>query len=124
MVQGLVYNQGLNLILVECAKLHKAKDQFRDTLPLCNCITKASMGILCYHTVAKRFANPGYILPKDIYPFWWYKRPEPSTVLVIEVQTRRVVLNLAIVHGKGRPRGAKGKKSKNNRITATRRDPS
>jgi len=123
-MKGLVYNQGLNLILVECAKLYKAKEQFGDTLPLCNCVSKASMGIPCYHTVAKRLANPGYILPEDIHPFWWYKRPEPSTVSAIEVQTRRVVLNPAMVRGKGGLRGAKGKKSKNNGITATHRDPS
>jgi hypothetical protein len=49
MVQDLVYNQGLNLILAESAKLHKAKEQFGDTLPLCNCVTKASMGIPWYH---------------------------------------------------------------------------
>jgi hypothetical protein len=124
MVQGLVYNQGLHLILIKCIKLHKAKDQFGANLLLCVCITEASMGIPCYHTVAKRLANPGYILPEDIHPFWWYKRPELSTNSAVKVQTRRVVLNPVVVRGKGRPRGARGRNAKNNGITTTRRDPS
>ena len=61
------------------------------------------MGLLCFHTVAKRLASPGHILLEDIHPFWWYKRPDPSTPFEIAVQIRLVVLDLAVVHGNGRP---------------------
>jgi hypothetical protein len=117
MVQSLVHDKALLLILVECAKLHKAKEQQKDTLPPCNCVIKASMGLPCFHIVAQRFNSPGHILPEDIHPFWWYTRPEPSTSSAVEVQARRVILNPAIVRGKGRPKGAKGKKSKNQGFT-------
>jgi hypothetical protein len=56
-------------------------------------------------------------LPEDIYPFWWYKRPERGTSSEIAIQTKRVVLSPVVVRGKGRPKGAKGKKSKNHGIT-------
>jgi hypothetical protein len=75
------------------------------------------MGLPCFHTVAKQLATPGHILLEDIHPFWWYKRPDPSTPFEIAVQIRPVVLNPAVVRGKGRPRGAKGKKSKNHGVT-------
>jgi hypothetical protein len=66
------------------------------------------MGVPCYHTVAKRLANPRYILPEDIHLFWWYKRPESSTNSAVKVQTHRVILNPTIVRGKGHSRSAKG----------------
>jgi hypothetical protein len=75
------------------------------------------MGLPCFHTVFKRFSANTSILPKDIHPFWWYKRPEPSTPSAINVQLQGVVLEPAVVRGKGRPKGAKGKKSKNHGIT-------
>jgi hypothetical protein len=52
LVQSLVYDRALLLILVECAKLHKAKEQ-NSTLGPCNCTVKASIGLPCYHTVAE-----------------------------------------------------------------------
>jgi hypothetical protein len=75
-VQSLVYNRALFLILAECAKLHKAKEQ-HVVLPTCRCTIKASMGLPCFHTVAEHLEKPGlgYILPEDIHPFWWYVRP-------------------------------------------------
>jgi hypothetical protein len=79
------------------------------------------MGIPCYHTVAKRLTNPGYILPEDIHPFWFYKRPKAYTQSDVAAQNPTVVLNPAIIRGKGRPRGSKNKE-KNHRITSTRRD--
>jgi hypothetical protein len=124
MVQSLVHDRALSLILVECAKLHKAKEQHGNNLPPCNCSIKASMGLPCFHVISERLSSPGYILPEDIHPFWWYKRPELNTSSAIDKQTHQVVLNPAVVRGKGRPKGAKGKKAKGHGITATRRDPS
>jgi hypothetical protein len=125
LVQGLVYDRALYLILCECAKLHKAKETAnqaqrqatRADLGPCTCTVKASLGIPCFHTLFNRIADNGHILPKDIHPFWWYKRPERDTSSEIAIQTERVVLSPAVVRGKGRPKGAKGKKSKNHGIT-------
>jgi predicted transcriptional regulator len=121
-VQSLVHDQALFLIVVECAKLHKAKEQNADLGP-CNCTIKQSMGLPCFHTVHKRLLNGGYILPTDIHPFWWYKRPEPSTSSsTVSVQAHWLILDPAVVRGKGRPRGSRNKKGYG--ITNTRRDPS
>ncbi len=76
------------------------------------------MGIPCFHIVFDRFVENRHILPKDIHPLWWYKRLERCTSSEIAIQTARVVLNPAIVRGKGRLRGAKGKKSKTHRTTS------
>jgi hypothetical protein len=115
-----VYDRALLLILVECAKLHKAKEQ-NSTLKPCNCTVKASIGLPCYHTVAERLKNPGHILLEDIHPFWWYKRPNPSTSSAINVQIQPIVLNPAVVRGKGRPKGAKGKKALGHGVTGMTR---
>jgi hypothetical protein len=117
-VQSLVYDRALFLILAECAKLYKAKEQ--GSLGLCTCKIEKSMGLPCFHTVEKRLASPGYILPEDIHPFWWYKRPDTSTSS-IAVQVRPIVLAPAVVRSKGRPRGSKNK-AKDHGITATRRN--
>jgi len=121
MIQSLVYDRALRLIIVESAKLHKAKELNLDLGP-CNCTIKQSMGLPCFHTVYERLSNGGYILPTDIHPFWWYKRPEPGTSSTFSVRTRPLVLNLAVVPGKGRLRGSKNKKDHG--LTATQRDPS
>lgn len=122
MVQSLICNWALSLVVRECAKLHKAKEQ-NSNLSLCNCTIKQSMGLPCYHTVHERLSNGGYILPIDIHPFWWYKRPELHTSSTMNTQTRRLILNPAVVRGKGRPRGSKNKQ-KGHGITSTWRDPS
>jgi hypothetical protein len=70
LVQSLVCDQALSLILVKYTKLHRVRAQHSNNLPLCNCTIKASMGLLCYHTVAEHLASPGHLLPEDIYPFW------------------------------------------------------
>jgi hypothetical protein len=126
LVQGLVYDKALILILRECVKLYKAKEEAssreqrpatRADLGLCICTIKASMGIPCFHTIFDRLTGNGHILPEDIHPFWWYKRPEQGTTSEIAVQTAGVVLNPAVVRGKGRPKGAKGRKSKSHGTT-------
>jgi hypothetical protein len=119
MVQSLVYDRALRLIFVGCAKMHKTRESSLDLGP-CNCTIKQSMGIPRFYTVHKRLSNSGYILLTDIHPFWWYKRPEQSTSSTTSVHPRRLVLNPAVVRGKGPPRGSKNKKGYE--ITNTRRD--
>jgi hypothetical protein len=116
MVQSLVCDRALLLILIKVAKLHKHQKE-NANLGLCTCTIKQSIGLLCFYTVFERFSANTSILPKDIHPFWWYKRLEPSTPSAINVQLQGVVLKPAVVQGKGRPKGAKGKKSKNHGIT-------
>jgi hypothetical protein len=76
------------------------------------------MGIPCFHKVAERLRGVGHILPKDVHPFWWYKRLEQGTTSAVALQINDTVLNPAVVCRKGRPRGAKGKHSKNHRTTS------
>jgi hypothetical protein len=68
MIQSLVYNKAMFLIVLECVKLYKAKEQGPNLRP-CLCIVKQSIGVLCFHTVYKQLLNGGYILPLDIHPF-------------------------------------------------------
>ena len=51
----------------------------------------------------------GMILPTDIHSHWFYNRGEGAELLV----GHQVIplLNLDVVKGKGRPKGAKGKKN-------------
>jgi hypothetical protein len=81
------------------------------------------MGLPCFHTINERLQGGGYILPTDIHKFWWYRRPQQGTPSATDVQTRRLVLNPAIVRGKGRPRGSKNK-ARGHGVTSTYRDPS
>ena len=71
------------------------------------------------HTIWERQRQPGVIRLQDIDPHWWYDRVNQ---LVSQPQ-RRILLNPAMVKGKGRPKGAKGKKKGDGEST-TRRDPS
>jgi hypothetical protein len=117
LIQSLVCDQALFLILVERAKLHKAQEQGQN-LGVCNCTVTTSMGIPCFHKVAERLCGARHILPEDVHPFWWYKRPEQGTTSAVALQINNTVLNPAVVHGKGRPQGAKGKHSKNHGTTS------
>lgn len=109
------------LIVLECVKLYKAKELGPNLRP-CSYIVRQLIGVLCFYTVHERLLSRGYILPIDIHLFWWYKRLETSTSSTIEVQTRPIVLNPAVVCRKGRPRGSKNKENGHG-VTATRRDP-
>ena len=102
------------MILVEYTKQHKTKEASR--LSPCNYTIKQLIELLCFYIVDKRLFNSGYILLKDIHPFWLYKRPESSTLLIIDVQVRLMILNLAVVRGKGHLRGAKRKKAYKHRV--------
>ena len=114
-VQRHIHDRALFLILVECVKRHKAKEASR--LGPYNYIIKQSMELPRFHTVDERLSNGGHILPEYIHPFWWYKRPESSTPLAIDVQVRLMILNPAVVRRKGRLRGAKGKKAYGHGVT-------
>jgi hypothetical protein len=107
LIQSLVCDWALFLILVEWVKLHKAEEQ--GSLSVYCCTITASIGIPCFHKVFERLRGAGHILPEDVHPFWWYKRPETSTSSAIDMQINDIVLNPAKVRGKGRPKGAKGK---------------
>ena len=67
------------------------------------------MGILCYYDLFNRLKEGGQVLLEDIHPFWWYDRTKACTTAENEVP-KAVVLDPAIVKGKGRPKGSKGKK--------------
>jgi hypothetical protein len=69
------------------------------------------MGVPCFHNLFKRLRDGGQVLLEDIHPFWWYDRAKASTTLENQVQ-RAIVLNPAVVKGKGRPKGSKGKRKK------------
>jgi len=51
------------------------------------------------------------VLPKDIHQFWWYNREKASTILENQA-LRDVILDLAVVKGKGQLKGSKGKGKK------------
>lgn len=112
LIQSLVYNRALFLILAECAKLHKEQEK-SNNLGICTCAIKKSMGLPCFHIVSQRLAHPGNILLEDIHPFWWYNRPDASTSSSIATQVRPIILNPAVVRGKGRPKGARNKAKRN-----------
>ena len=61
------------------------------------------------------------MLLKDIHPFWWYDRSKLRTILDNR-PAQAVVLEPAIVKGKGRPKGSKGLQKNGARPNGTRRD--
>ena len=69
------------------------------------------MGVLCFHDLFHRLKDGGQVLPEDIHPFWWYDRAKASTTLENQA-SRDVILDPAVVKGKGRPKGSKGKGKK------------
>jgi hypothetical protein len=107
LVQGLVHDRALHLIRREKAKLHKAEDEANLNW-LCNCIVQASLGIPCYHDLFERFYNGGRVLPEGIHPFWWYDCTKVNTVFEEGDSGTPIILELATVKGKGRPKGLKG----------------
>lgn len=111
LVQGLVHDKALFLIIRERAKLHKAEDEATLKWP-CQCTIQASMGLPCFHDLFNRLRDGGQVLPEDIHPFWWYDRSKASTTV-----QRAIVLDPAVVKGKGRPKGSKGKRKKGSGIT-------
>jgi hypothetical protein len=107
-VQGLVHNKALFLIIREQAKLHKAKDEA--TLEwLCQCTIQASIGVPCFYDLFNCLRDKGQVLLEDIHPFWWYNQTKISTILENQVP-QTIILDPAVVKGKGQPKGSKGKK--------------
>lgn len=49
------------------------------------------------------------MLPKDIHPFWWYDRAKVNITLENQ-SSQAIILDLALVKGKGRPKGSRGNK--------------
>jgi hypothetical protein len=107
-VQSLVYDKALYLIIRERAKLHKAEDEATLEWP-CQCTTKASIGIPCFHDLFYCLKDGGQVLLKDIHPFWWYDRTKVNTTLGGQ-GLPAIVLDPAIVKGKGRSKGSLGKR--------------
>lgn len=103
-----MHDKALLLVIRERAKLHKAEEEATLVWP-CQCTIQALMGVLCYHNLFHRLKDGGQVLPGDIHPFWWYDRTKQSTALEKQV-LEGVILDLAVVKGKGRPKGSKGKK--------------
>jgi len=113
LVQSLVYDRALLLIVREQAKLHKAEDKANMDWP-CRCTIQQTIGILCYHDLFERLKDGGQVLPRDIHPFWWYDKSKVSIILGnTNSNTREIIIEPAVVKGKGRPKG-----SKNNRPRA------
>jgi hypothetical protein len=103
-----VHDKALYLIIRERAKLYKAKDEA--TLEwLCCCTIQASLGVPCFYNLFKRLKDGGQVLLKDIHPFWWYDCTKVGTTLENQ-GSQAVILDPAVVKGKGRPKGSKGKK--------------
>jgi hypothetical protein len=113
-VQRLVHDRALQLILYECAKLHKAQEQEGGVVWPCKCTITTSHGLPCFHDVSERFNEGGQILPEDIHLFWWYDNTKASTVFATRPLVSKAILEPVTVRGKGRPKGSKGASSKGN----------
>jgi hypothetical protein len=123
LIQGLVHDKALHLIIKEKAKLHKAETEATLLTEPCQCTVRSCMGVPCFHELSQRLSDAGQVLPEDIHPFWWYDRSKLRTILDNR-PAQAVVLEPAIVKGKGRPRGSKGLQKKGAGPDGTRRDPS
>jgi hypothetical protein len=66
------------------------------------------MGVPCYHDLFERMKGGGQVLPEDIHPFWWYDRSKVSTILGNRDTGNSIILEPAMVKGKGRPKGSRG----------------
>ena len=77
----------------------------------CRCTIKVSISVLCFHDLFHCLKDGGQVLPEDIHTFWWYDRAKASTTLENRA-SRDVILDPAVVKGKGRPKGSKGKGKK------------
>jgi hypothetical protein len=114
LVQQLVHDRALQLILYECAKLHKAQEQEQKITWPCKCTITNSHGLPCFHLISERFKKGGQILLIDIHPFWWYDSTKASTISTTTLLVPKPILEPAIVQGKGRPKGSKSVSSKGN----------
>jgi hypothetical protein len=93
---GQVYAYALQKLLIELAKLPAEKKPPEST---CTCVIQSSIGLPCYHTIWKRINVGGAILPEDIHPHWWHRRPDPST-FPAEYSLPLLVLNPPVIRVK------------------------
>lgn len=102
-VIGFVHAFALRKIILQKQRLTKEPPP----LP-CDCGTPKYMGIPCWHILWKRLQGGGIVLLSDIHPHWYYDRRDGIEPTV----GRQVIplLNPDVVKGKGRPKGALGKK--------------
>jgi hypothetical protein len=84
---------------------------------MCTYLIQQSISLPCYYTLYERKLSTSVVHLKDIHTHWHYSRPEPGTLSMPALP----VLNLLVVKGKGRLRGALG----TGRVTptSTRREP-
>jgi hypothetical protein len=101
----LVYNGALLRVTVKVAKLHRVKAE-QPELPRCSCVLQKTLRLLCYYVVFERRNSLGYLLFTDFYAHWYYDCLDENT---LEIEHKQLILEPAIVKGKGRPKGAKGK---------------
>ena len=126
-VISFVHHFALLKILNERTKLPRKST---DPLPLpCVCSIQASQGLPCLHTIHSRIETSGVIALADIDAHWYYDRQQAG--LPPPQVERRILLNPAVVKGKGRPKGATASigakmkvagKNKGDGFSSTRRD--
>jgi hypothetical protein len=104
-VRHLVYNSALLQVTAEVAKLHRVKAK-QPKLPRCSCVLRKTLRLLCYYVVFEHKNSLGYLLSTDFYAHWYYDCLDENT---LEIEHKQLILEPAIVKGKGCPKGAKGK---------------
>lgn len=118
-VRPYVHDYALQILVQEKQKLPVDLRTMPADVMDCTCTLRASMGLPCQHEIRVLMANPGAIRLSNIDPHWYYVRGATDSQL-----SRRILLNPAVVKGKGRPKGARGGHGKNQGSSTTRRDPS
>jgi hypothetical protein len=101
---GQIHGYALQKLLLELGRI--PKDKLPN--PECRCTIQGSIGLPCFHTIWARIKDGGVIQTEDIHPHWFYNMPSGS-ILSIYKQESIQVLNLIVIQGKGRPKGALGK---------------
>jgi hypothetical protein len=103
-VIGYVHAFALRKIVTQKARI----DVDAPPLP-CECGTPKYMGIPCWHILWERIHGGGIVLLSDIHPHWHYNRESTAELAI----GRQVIplLNPDVVKGKGRPKGALGRKN-------------
>jgi hypothetical protein len=97
-----VHHYALRKILQE---MQKAPIQLNSiALEGCNCTITTSLGLPCFHQIIRRQTTGGALLLDDINHHWHYSRQNSA----IFDTPYPLILNPAVVRGKGRPRGALG----------------
>lgn len=104
-VIGYVHSFALRKIVAQKARI----DPDQPPLLPCTCGTPTYMGIPCWHILWDRIQGGGMVLSSDIHAHWFYNR-EDGTEIPAGRQVIPLLNNPAVVKGKGRPKGALGKR--------------